>query len=444
MGRTDGSRFVVEFPLKTEIYQEHILEKRFEIGRHIYNSLLTVTWKRYSEMIKTKKYRDLQESLKDTTEGTVRKAIYKQLTDMRREYRLSEYDFYADVKEMQHHFKTNLDANTVRSIASNLWKAYEKNIFSNGEEIHYKKRGEMRSLAGKDNRCGIRFLKNEKVMTWNGLRIPVNINEKDIYKMDALERDIVSCRIIRKEIKGKIRYCLQVVLKGKPPVKYNKQTGEVKHPLGKGKVGLNINLTKMNIVKENDATFIELSKNAQDIEEAIKEINRKLDRSRRATNLNNFNEDGTVKKEEGVCLTWNKSNRYKKLQKEKRELQRKQTAIRKYTYECYANDIIACGDVFIINELNASHLQQSGYGKAIGNAAPSMLVSILERKLGYHDIKVNKVKTSSIVKQLDTEYKNVPVEMLRAAINYNLNDDLKTVNGNALNKHVAKLEIATK
>ena len=53
------ANFVVEFPLKTEKYQEDILNKRFEIGRHIYSSLVNVTQKRYKEMIKTKEYRTL-------------------------------------------------------------------------------------------------------------------------------------------------------------------------------------------------------------------------------------------------------------------------------------------------------------------------------------------------------------------------------------------------
>ena len=34
------ANFIVEFPLKTEKYQEDILDKRFEIGRQIYNSLV--------------------------------------------------------------------------------------------------------------------------------------------------------------------------------------------------------------------------------------------------------------------------------------------------------------------------------------------------------------------------------------------------------------------
>lgn len=53
------ANFIVQFPLKTEKYQEDILNKRFEIGRQIYNSLVNVTQKRYKEMIKTKNYRNL-------------------------------------------------------------------------------------------------------------------------------------------------------------------------------------------------------------------------------------------------------------------------------------------------------------------------------------------------------------------------------------------------
>ena len=48
------ANFIVQFPLRTEKFQEDILDRRFEIGRKIYNSLVNVTQKRYKEMIKTK------------------------------------------------------------------------------------------------------------------------------------------------------------------------------------------------------------------------------------------------------------------------------------------------------------------------------------------------------------------------------------------------------
>ncbi len=70
------SNFVLEFKLRTEGYQEHILEKRFEIARKIYNALVTKIAKSYHELTKTKKYRGIQDILieyKNNRESELRK-----------------------------------------------------------------------------------------------------------------------------------------------------------------------------------------------------------------------------------------------------------------------------------------------------------------------------------------------------------------------------------
>ena len=82
------TNFVVQFPLKTEKYQEDILDKRFEIGRNIYNMLVNVTQKRYKEMIKTKKYRNLLSQL--SGDKTKDKSIWKQIKEIRKQYGMSE------------------------------------------------------------------------------------------------------------------------------------------------------------------------------------------------------------------------------------------------------------------------------------------------------------------------------------------------------------------
>ena len=86
----------MQFPLETEQYQEDILNKRFEIGRKIYNSLVNVTQKRYKEMIKTKKYRALVSQL--TKDKKKDKIIWKEIDLMRKEYNLNEYSFHNDVR----------------------------------------------------------------------------------------------------------------------------------------------------------------------------------------------------------------------------------------------------------------------------------------------------------------------------------------------------------
>lgn len=91
------ANFIVQFSLKTEIYQEDILNKRFEIGRKIYNSLVNITQKRYKEMIRTKKYRNLISSL--TGNKKTDKGIWKQIHALRKQYGMSEYSFHEDVKK---------------------------------------------------------------------------------------------------------------------------------------------------------------------------------------------------------------------------------------------------------------------------------------------------------------------------------------------------------
>ena len=63
MKRKNTPHYIVELPLKTEIFQEDIINTRMEIGRSIYNALLTIALNRFTEMTKTKRYRILYESL---------------------------------------------------------------------------------------------------------------------------------------------------------------------------------------------------------------------------------------------------------------------------------------------------------------------------------------------------------------------------------------------
>ena len=172
------ANFVVQFPLKTEKYQEDMLDKRFEIGRKIYNSLVNVTQKRYKEMTKTKKYRNLISSLSNDKKKD--KDIWKQINEMRKQYGMSEYSFHEDVKKMQKHFKDNIDSFTAQKIATTLWKSYDKLFFGNGNKIHYKKYDSLNSLEGKSNNTGIRF--KDDYLIWNGLNIPVLIDYDNYYE----------------------------------------------------------------------------------------------------------------------------------------------------------------------------------------------------------------------------------------------------------------------
>lgn len=399
------TNFIVEFPLKTEKYQENILNKRFEIGRQIYNSLANVTQKRYKEMIKTKKYRTLLSSL--TSDKKTDKPIWKEINNMRKQYGMSEYSFHEDVKQMQKHFKDNIDSFTAQKIATSLWKSYDKLFYGNGNKVYYKKYGEFNSLEGKSNKTGIRF--KDDMIIWNGLEIPVVIDYDNYYEYQAMQSDICYCRIVRKYVRNKYKYYVQIVFKGNPPVKVDIKTGEIKHCIGSGDVGLDIGTRTIAISSQSDVKILELADRVQNIENQKQKLLRKMDRSRRATNMDNYNNDGTIRKQGNKKVIWNKSNHYIKYQNKLKELYRKQADIRKYQHECLANYIVSLGNKVYVEKMNFSGLQKRAknikkndkgrfkrkkrFGKSIANKAPSMLLTIMDRKLKYFGEELLEINT---------------------------------------------------
>ena len=401
------TNFIVQFPLKTEKYQEDILDKRFEIGRQIYNSLVNITQKRYKEMIKTKRYRNLISQL--SGDKNKDKRICKQINDMRKQFGMSEYSFYHDVTKIRRHFSDNIDSHTAQRIASNLWKAYEKLFYGNGEYIHYKGYGFLNSLEGNSNAQGIRFRNNE--ILWNGLKIPIVIDYNNYYENQALKLEIVYCRIIRKFVRKKYKYYVQIVFKGTPPIKVDNETGEVKHYIGEGDVGIDIGTSTIAYSSTTDVKILELANKVQNIENQKRRLLRKMDRSRRATNPNNYNEDGTIKKQCNKKMVWSKSNHYVKCQNKLKELYRKQADVRKYQHECSANEIISLGDNIYVEKMNFQGLakrstktekndkgrfkRKKRFCKSIANRAPSMLLEIIDRKLSYYGRRLIKIDTWS-------------------------------------------------
>lgn len=399
------SRYCVTFPLITEKYQETILNKRFEISRQLYNAVLSKAYKRYKSMIETKKYRQLKEQINNANEKE-KKLLYKQLNEMYKQYRLNEYSLYKDIQEIQHHFSENIDSFTAQKIATRVWSAFEDLLFGNGKIVHFKKYGELDSLEGKSNKTGIRF--KDGFLIWNGLKISVKIDYNNPYEYQALKDEICYCRIKRRFIKGKYKYYLQIVFKGVPPMKINKD-GEVKRHIGNGTVGLDIGTQTIAIVSNVDVKLLELADRVNNIEKEKRRILRYMDRSRRANNPDNFNEDGTIKKGK---LKWVKSNRYIKAQNKLRELYRKQVNVREYQHQLLSNYILSLGNKIKVEEMNFKGLQKRSkktekndkdkfkrkkrFGKSLANKAPAKLLTILDNKLKYFGEKLIKVNTKEV------------------------------------------------
>lgn len=134
-----------------------------------------------------------------------------------------------------------------------------------------------------------------------------------------------------------------------------------------------------------------------------------MDRSRRATNPENYQEDGQIKMDKN--LVWKYSKHYIKLKSKRKELMRKNAAIRKINHNIDANLLLNLGDTFIVenNPVSAwakrakgirkskkgKNMSNKRYGKSIGNHAPSTFVTILKNKVESLGGKFKEVSTKN-------------------------------------------------
>ena len=130
-------------------------------------------------------------------------------------------------------------------------------------------------------------------------------------------------RIVLRQIRGKLRVYVQITLEGNPVPK-RKPNGSFRHKLGTGRIGIDIGTSTVAYVSKEKAVLKNLAersvKRTFKQERELIRLQRKLDRSRRAMNPENFNSDGTIRR--GVKLNWTVSNRYRQTQQQLKELHR--------------------------------------------------------------------------------------------------------------------------
>jgi len=442
------SNFILTLPLKTENFQEDIIDKNFEKYRKIYNACISELYKRYNHMRESKEY---QNNCK--YKGKDRNKIFNNIN---KKYGLTEYSLHYFTKPMAKYFKIN--AGMTQVIHKRAFDAFQGLMFHKSNKIKYKSYGELNSIEGKSNDNGIIFKNN--IVLFAKFKIPTIINKNDIYTHMALRNKVKYCRIKREMIKGKYHYYVQLILDGIPPLKIYEETGEIKHIINEGNIGLDIGTQSLAICSDKEVKLLELCPEVNNIEKEKRILQRKMDRSRRKMNPNKYNKNGTNKK--GNKDKWIKSNKYIKIQNKLKELHRKQREIRKQSHNKLANHILTLGNNIKVETMNYKGLKKRSkettknktgkfnkkkrFGKSIENKAPSMLLRILNNKLKWIDkelIKINtyKIKASQynhvenkyIKKELSERWNDfsefkIQRDLYSAFLIMNVNDDLETIN----------------
>ena len=461
----------LEVELRVNQKQKKLLIDTSEQMRQLSNVLIGTFKKNYEQMIRTKRYKKTMNEYFEITEKISKinnkidntddkkllrelknlkkqleddkKLISNQLEDIRIDFNIFESYYTKKAEFLYKNIFTNLNSILALKVANRCWLQFEKLMFkSKTKKIKFKKYGFLPSLEGKQAERCIVLKQNANGLYVNALgkSFKLKIKNNDIYTKNLLELikvymndsenienininrimngqkpldtyRIIFNRIVIKRIRGKFRFYVQILYEGKP-WKLDKN-GNLKNKQGTGRIGIDYGTSTIAVVSKSKVIYKNLAEEANNLkhlERQLKILQRKMDRSRRSTNPNCFNSDGTYKKGTKIKV---KSRNYKKILKQFREINRKLSCIKKYEIGRDANIIRSLGDQIYGEHMNFQGLakrsknttinQNTGkinkkkrFGKSISNRCPGLMVSTLKNKFGngYHEVNTWEFKAS--------------------------------------------------
>ena len=363
-GKNMSDSFIHELFLKTDPHDLHIVSIRLEMGRYLYNAVLhegLLRLKRMKESKLWKKANSLSCSLEKTK--FYQKAI--------QQYGLSDFSLqsYAIKVKGLSEIKKHLDAHVCQKIATRAYCAIKQYLFKKRGNPRFKRKGWFSSVEGKSNLTGIRWRKNK--IYWRGLVLEAILDKKDPNQVQAhaLSCKTKYCRLILRKIKGKRLIFVQLIQKGKPLIK-------PKNKASKQTIGLDIGPSSIAVFSEQKAWLTAFCSKLQPLHLKTRVLQRKMDRSKRAMNPDNYQANKKVKTK---VVNWKKSNRYLQYQNQLFEIFRCLKTYRKRLHGTLANEIIRFGNIIRTEKLSYKGFQKR-YGKSIGFRGPSLFLQILCRK----------------------------------------------------------------
>lgn len=453
--QTTGSRCILTLPLACNRPQHEQLDKTFQMVNNIKN--MTIGWydTQLHEMIRTRIWRGNQQALsslyeeygpdlkalqvlqneaKNLKKGkTLSKTKQKKLKHLLawaeefqvkqhplielrnaiiKKYKFSRSEFEKRASIYRKPYAAYVGSMVAQRAADDAWAMFESYLFGKGKRITHSKAGEFLIIEGKTNATNIVFDREAMTVTLgqgnHKISIKVKRSRKDPYgyEEEALSRRVCYCRITRKAYPEGWRYFLQLVLEGSPPVKAKPETGELLHPMGKGRVGLDIGPQTLAYSANKTVGLVELAEGAQNLQKEIRRVNRAMDRSRRVTNPGMYSPNGQIIRKNKLPpelrtkyggRKWFKSKRYRALEQYRRYLYRKQADLRRERHRQLANRLLAAGDEFYVEDMRwraltkkskkarknkkGKFLSRKRFGKSIANKSPGSFLAILEQKV---------------------------------------------------------------
>lgn len=386
------------------------------------NELVNIMKKNYDQLVRTKKYRKLRKLYGRTKDRDKRNDLVEQLNEMRTKYNVTWNFCYKSMIPIGR--KYGIYAVFALTKAEDIWRGIEKCLYGNGNTIHFSRHEELPCIRAKQMNRGIpisikgdklkfklgkisfgiqindRFQQDEVDAILTYLTEPevmdnraVNILTKDAYCIDTYRPCYAT--LIIKRIRGKHRVYLYLTIEGKAKPKYDKY-GKLRHKYGKGMIGVDIGTQTVAYTSDTEVGLKNISERGNSIQKAERLERlyfRAMDRSKRSTNPQNYNSNGTIKK---GYKTWKYSNHYEKIKAKHFEFCRINAVNRQLAINEDANYLRSLGDILVTEPKNASRLmkrvkettknskgkfnKKKRFGKSIQNRCPGGFQTTIEKK----------------------------------------------------------------
>lgn len=345
--KTTTPTCILELPLVVGDKEERRLRTTFDFCRQLYNATLGTALGRLQVMRESKEWRAAREMPK----GKERTQCFQKI---QQQSGLTQYG--VEKIALKHKnagsLKVWIGAHECQMIAKQVWSAVERFMFGKGGRPRYKSKSRgLHSVSGKSAETGLIWVNDDSFMgiRWMKHRFAVKFKNtrynREMLYVDGdptKPRRVKYCRVVRRTVKKRVRWFLQIVLEGLPPVRH------VYAPLCE-RVGVDVGPS-------------------------------------------NYNEDGTVKK---GALQWVFSKHYKELQVTLQELHRVQAATRWRDHGTFVNRIFEEGGTVCLEKLSYVAFQKM-YGRSSQRHAIGEFVSRLKQRAASAARKVVELNTREL------------------------------------------------
>jgi hypothetical protein len=376
--------FLLELPLVVNAGQAKRIRGHLEAGRQFYNAVLSEGQRRLRRMRADPAWQTA--CAIPRAHKHERAAAFSAL---RQCYGFSEYALHAYAKTARGSWiADHLDAVLAQTLATRAYQALNRVCVGEARRVRFRSRGRgLSSIENKRNDTGLRFVLqqpeegNRGLLIWKDEQLEAVIDWEDEVVTHGLRSRIKYARLVQRKASSEraegadalgFRYVGQLACEGVP---HHKK----KHGVGSDTIGADLGPSTIALFpREAEASLAVFCEELAPDEQAIRRLQRQMDRQRRAANPGNYDAQGRIKKGSKTRLRWKTSKSYEQTRRRKAAKERKLAAHRKSLHGRKVHEIVAVGNTVILEKISYKAWQKQ-YGRSVGLRAPGMFVAHLRR-----------------------------------------------------------------